>query len=64
MNYTYIYSKNFVLSTVMKKILEILEIRNIYIGKWTFLNPCIFAIYPIEVRYVAIHRGKGDTFGS
>jgi len=31
--YIYIYSKNFVLSTVMKKILEILEIRNIYIEK-------------------------------
>jgi len=32
--------------------------------KKIFLNPCIFAVYPIGVGYMAIHRGRGDMYGS
>jgi len=39
---------------------KILEIRNIYISyqKMNFLNPCIFAVYPIGVGYMVTHRGR------
>jgi len=49
-------SKNFVLSTIMKKILEIQNIYNFVLE--FFKLSCIFAVYPIGVGYMATHRGK------